>query len=128
VDGHRAGASGTEDTHVPTARSIRHCAPPPMPAPDPVVGSQAHWVQAAETRGPSFIAYALGNFVFDQTHTPEHTQGYLLEATFHGSRLVTVRMLPYQIEERYRPVFAAGALRLKILGDVMTASQKLPVK
>jgi len=120
--------SGTEDTHVPTARSIKALRAAADAGADLVVGNQAHWVQAAETRGPSFIAYALGNFVFDQTHTPEHTQGYLLEATFHGSRLVTIRMLPYQIEERYRPVFAAGALRLKILGDVMTASQKLPVK
>ena len=120
--------SGTEDTHVPTARSIKALRAAADAGADLVVGNQAHWVQAAETRGPSFIAYALGNFVFDQTHTPEHTQGYLLEATFHGSRLVTIRMLPYQIEERYRPVFAAGALRLKILGDVMTASQKPPVK
>jgi hypothetical protein len=77
-------------------------------------------------RGESFLAYALGNFVFDQTHTPEHTHGYLLEATFHGKRLATVRMVPYQIEQKYRPVFVQGATRTKIIGDVLEASLELP--
>ncbi|MBE0611041.1 MAG: CapA family protein, partial [Dehalococcoidia bacterium] len=76
-------------------------------------------------RGSAFIAYALGNFIFDQRRTPEHTQGYLLEATFHGAKLVTVRMVPYQIEERYRPVFVEGETRAKVLGDVVGASVSL---
>jgi len=118
--------SGTEDTHTPSPRSLKALRAAAENGADLVVGNQAHWVQAIETRGNTFVAYALGNFIFDQVHTPEHTQGYLLEATFIDKRLVVVRFVPYQIEDRYRPVFATGALRLKILGDVFKAAKALP--
>lgn len=118
--------SGTEDTHRPSARSIKALRAAADAGADVVVGNQAHWVQAVEVRGNSFIAYALGNFVFDQTHTPEHTHGYLLETTFHGKTLVAVRLVPYQIEDKHRPTFVSGETRLKILGDVFTATDALP--
>ena len=118
--------SGTENTHTPSPRSIKALRAAADAGADLVVGNQAHWVQAAEMRGGSFIAYALGNFVFDQTHVPEHTQGYLLEATFHGKLLATVRMVPYQIEDKYRPVFVHGETRTKIIGDVLEAAADLP--
>ena len=118
--------SGTEDTHRPSARSIKALRAAADAGADVVVGNQAHWVQAVEVRGNSFIAYALGNFVYDQTDTPEHTHGYLLETTFHGKTLVAVRFVPYQIEGKYRPTFVSGETRLKILGDVFTATGVLP--
>ena len=118
--------SGTEDTHTPSPRSLKALRAAADAGADLVVGNQAHWVQAIEVRGSSFVAYALGNFIFDQNRTPEHTQGYLLEATFHGKKLVTARLLPYQIEQRYRPAFIEGPTRAKILGDVIEASQELP--
>ncbi len=118
--------SGTEDTHAPSPRSIKGLRAAAEAGADLVVGNQAHWVQAIEVRDDVFIAYALGNFIFDQRWTPEHTQGYLLEATFHDKRLATVRMVPYQIEDRYKPTFVAGATRAKVLGDVIEASLALP--
>lgn len=118
--------SGTEDTHDPSPRSIKALRAAAEAGADLIVGNQAHWVQAIEVRDDAFIAYALGNFIFDQTHTPEHTQGYLLEATFHGSKLATVRMVPYQIENKYRPVFVRGETRVKVLGDVIEAYGALP--
>lgn len=118
--------SGTEDTHDPTERSIKALRAAADAGADLVIGNQAHWVQAVETRGDVFIAYALGNFIFDQTHTPEHTQGYLVEAGFIGSKLVAVKLVPYQIEDKYKPVFAEGNLRTKILNDVFDASRRLP--
>jgi len=120
--------SGTEDTHTPSPRSLKGLRAAAAAGADLVVGNQAHWVQAIEVQGDTFIAYALGNFIFDQTRTPEHTQGYLLEATFHGKRLVTVRLVPYEIEDRYKPVFVDGNLRAKILGDVAEASAELPAR
>jgi len=113
--------TGTEDTHDPSPRSIKALRAAADAGADLVVGNQAHHVQAVETRGDTFIAYALGNFIFDQTHTPEHTQGYLLEASFLGARLITVRMVPYQIENKYKPTFVDGELRRKILSDVFNA-------
>lgn len=118
--------SGTEDTHTPSPRSIKGLRAAAEAGADLVVGNQAHWVQAVEVRDDVFIAYALGNFIFDQRWTPEHTQGYLLEATFHDKRLATVRMVPYQIEDRYKPTFVEGATRAKVLGDVVEASVALP--
>jgi len=118
--------TGTEDTHTPTGRSIKALRAAADAGADVVVGNQAHWVQAAEVRGGAFVAYALGNFIFDQVHTPEHTQGYLLEATLHGRTLVTVRLVPYQIENQYRPAFLTGSPRLKVLRDVLKASHELP--
>ena len=118
--------SGTEDTHAPSPRSIKALRAAVDAGADLVVGNQAHWVQAIELRDDRFIAYALGNFIFDQTHTPEHTQGYLLEATFHDKRLATVRLVPYQIENKYKPTFVDGRTRAKILGDVIAASHDLP--
>jgi poly-gamma-glutamate capsule biosynthesis protein CapA/YwtB (metallophosphatase superfamily) len=118
--------SGTEDTHVPSPRSIKALRAAADAGADLVVGNQAHWVQAAEVRGDAFVAYALGNFIFDQTWTPEHTQGYLLEATFHGEKLATVRLVPYQIESKYKPTFVDGETRAKIIGDVVEAFRTLP--
>ncbi|MEO8540468.1 MAG: CapA family protein [bacterium] len=118
--------SGTEDTHAPSPRSIKALRAAADAGADLIVGNQAHWVQAVEVRDDRFISYALGNFIFDQTHTPEHTQGYLLEATFHDKRLATVRMVPYQIENKYKPTFVTGDLRAKVLGDVVDASVDLP--
>lgn len=118
--------TGTEDTHTPSERSIKALRAAADAGADLVVGNQAHWVQAVEARGSSFIAYALGNFIFDQLHTPEHTQGFLLEATFAGKKLVTVRLVPYRIVDQHRPEFVDGALRAKILGDVLDAAALLP--
>jgi poly-gamma-glutamate capsule biosynthesis protein CapA/YwtB (metallophosphatase superfamily) len=118
--------SGTEDTHTPSPRSIKALRAAADAGADLVVGNQAHWVQAVEVRDDAFVAYALGNFIFDQVHTPEHTQGYLLEATFHDAKLATVRLVPYQIENRYKPTFVSGTTRNKVIGDVVDASVDLP--
>ncbi len=118
--------SGYEDTHDPSPRSLKALRAAADAGAVLVLGNQAHWAQAVELRGEAFIAYALGNFIFDQNRTPEHTQGYILEATFHGKKLATVRLLPYQIEQQYRPVFATGETRTSVLADVIGASSGLP--
>ena len=89
-------------------------------------GNQAHMAQSVETRADGFIAYALGNFVYDQTERPEQMEGYLVEGIFKGGELVNVRLRPIEILDQYRPVFAEEERGRKILGDVVTASQALP--
>ena len=118
--------TGTEDTHDPSERSIKALRAARSAGATLVIGNQAHHVQAIEPlEEGKFIAYALGNFIFDQIHTPEHMQGFLLEATFWGKNLVNLRFLPYEIKDRYRPVFVHGSLRLKILEDVFEATKRL---
>lgn len=118
--------SGYEDTHDTNPRSIKGLRAAADAGADLVIGNQGHFVQPAEVRGGSFIDYALGNFIFDQTRLEGHTEGYLLEASFWGKQLANVRMVPYQIVDKYKPTFVDGALRAKILGDVFTASAALP--
>lgn len=114
--------TGTEDTHDPSVRSIKALRAAAEAGADLIVGNQAHHVQALEWQGDSFISYALGNFIFDQRHTIEHEQGYVLEATFWGPKLVNVKLLPYRIVDQYRPTFVSGEERAKILGDVFEAA------
>jgi len=117
--------SGTEETHAPSARSLKALPAAVAAGADVVVGNQAHWVQAVQYGDRAFTAYALGNFIFDQVWTPEHTEGVLLETTFHGKRLVTTRLRPYVIMDQYRPQFVTGERALKILGDIYDASADL---
>jgi len=117
--------TGTEDTHDPSPRSIKALRAAVEAGAALVVGNQAHHVQAVEPGAEAFIAYALGNFIYDQTRLEGHMQGYLLEATFWGERLANLRLVPYVIEDMYRPVFAEGDVRAKILNDVFAASIRL---
>ena len=117
--------TGTEDTHDPSPRSIKALRAAVEAGAELVVGNQAHHVQAVEPGAEAFIAYALGNFIYDQTRLEGHMQGYLLEATFWGERLANLRLVPYVIHDLYRPVFAEGAVRAKILNDVFAASMRL---
>ena len=118
--------SGFEDTHDASPRSIKGLRAAVDAGADLVVGNQGHSVQPVEVRGGSFIAYALGNFIYDQQHTIDETQGYLLEATFWGKKLAAVKFVPYQIADQYRPEFVTGGTRAKILGDVAAGSADLP--
>ena len=117
--------TGTEDTHDPSPRSIKALRAAVEAGAELVVGNQAHHVQAVEPGAEAFIAYALGNFIYDQTRLEGHMQGYLLEATFWGERLANLRLVPYVIHDLYRPVFAEGEVRAKILNDVFAASMRL---
>ena len=117
--------SGIEDTHTPSSRSLKALPAAVDAGSVLVIGNHPHHAQAIQAGDTWFIAYALGNFVYDQVHTPEHQQGYLVEATFWGAELRNVRLVPYQIENLYKPVFAEGELRAKILNDVFTASVPL---
>lgn len=117
--------TGTEDTHDPSPRSVKALRAAVAAGATLAVGNQAHHVQAIEPGGDAFIAYALGNFIYDQTRLEGHRQGYLLEAAFWGARLANLRFVPYVIEDLYRPVFAEGAVRAKILADVFEASRRL---
>ena len=117
--------SGIENTHDPSPRSLKALPTAVLAGSNLVIGNHPHWAQAVAFGEEWFIGFALGNFVYDQVHSPEFQQGYLVEATFWGAELRNVRLVPYQIEDLFRPVFAEGELRAKILSDVFTASLPL---
>ncbi|HUS14174.1 MAG TPA: CapA family protein, partial [Chloroflexia bacterium] len=98
---------------------------------DLVIGNQAHVVQpveifpAAGGSGPRVVAYALGNFVFDQGPYI-NKQGVVFEATFEGARLAEWRLRPLHIYGLHQPQWARESEAQEILDRVQAASEALP--
>ena len=91
-----------------------------------VIGNHPHWVEAAEVIDGAFVAYALGNFVFDQDWSVETQQGVVLEAAFHGAQLKGTEYYPIRILDEHQPVFAGPEEARQILDRIWTASAALP--
>jgi poly-gamma-glutamate capsule biosynthesis protein CapA/YwtB (metallophosphatase superfamily) len=92
---------------------------------DLVIGNHPHVIQAVETypRG-GVVAYALGNFVFDQG--PMQTRrGVVFEAVFQGSRLTSWKILPLVINGTFQPGWANSFESAVILNQVEVANQEL---
>jgi len=75
-----------------------------------VIGTHPHVVQAIEYwQSPKdktkngFIAYSLGNFVFDQMWSEETREGVILKCKFFNKDLSEVELLPYKIEDYCQP-------------------------
>jgi outer membrane protein assembly factor BamB len=65
-----------------------------------------------------FVAYSLGNFVFDQPFSVETTQGLLLRSLIDRSGLKQVQLIPVQIEAaqpRALPPSEARSVRCEVL-------------
>lgn len=117
---------GVEYTATPTERQVRLARLAIEAGASLVVGNHPHWAQASESSADGVIAYALGNFVFDQDWSLQTQQGAILEATFQGARLVETRFLPVRIGEGYRPALAEGEEAAQILARIEEASRLLP--
>jgi poly-gamma-glutamate synthesis protein (capsule biosynthesis protein) len=117
---------GVEYTPVPTERQRRLAREAVGAGATLVVGNHPHVVQAVELLEGGLVAHALGNFVFDQDWSLETQQGVVLEAVFHGSRLVSVRFLPVHIHEMHQPRWAGPEEAEGILGRMEAASVGLP--
>ncbi len=92
---------------------------------DLIVGNHPHWVQAAQFVDGAFVAYALGNFVFDQDWSVPTQQGAVLDVVFHGTELKAVEYHPIRIVDRHQPVFAGPEEAKEILDRIWTASSAL---
>jgi poly-gamma-glutamate synthesis protein (capsule biosynthesis protein) len=90
-----------------------------------VVGNHPHVVQAAGPLGSGYVAYALGNFIFDQDWSVETTQGVILEADFRGSRLAGISFQPLEIRNRLRPVLLSPSEGAPILQRMTDAAGRL---
>lgn len=89
------------------------------------IGNQAHWVQAVEEFPNGVVAYALGNFVFDQGWSEKTKQGMVFEAVFRGSTLESWRLIPIHIHDNYQPRWADEAEAAEILTNVQQASEQM---
>ena len=97
---------------------------------DLVIGNHPHVVEPVEVFEAvdgvpgGVVAYALGNFVFDQGPW-ETRQGVVFEATFSGSTLTAWRLLPIHIYSLYQPNWAEAAEAAEILARVEAAGERL---
>lgn len=78
---------------------------------DLVVGSHPHVVQGVDNpagpAGPGFVAYSLGNYVFDMDFSVPTQQGVILELTLwggpDGAKVMAADFVPYRIGADFAP-------------------------
>lgn len=83
-----------------------------------VVGHHPHVAQATEWYGGGFIAYSLGNFIFDQNFSSETMRGLVLEMQVGKEGIKAVE---FKISEQNR-TFQPQSLRELEPGDIVTKS------
>jgi len=92
---------------------------------DLIIGNHPHWVQAVELYKGKFIAYAHGNFIFDQMWSYETRVGVIGRYTFYDRVLVSVDYVPVLSENYARPVPLQGTAAQAVLDKMKTASWQL---
>lgn len=69
---------------------------------DLVVGTHPHVVQDIEQYKGKWIAYSLGNFVFDQNFSDATRKGLMLSVTVNGGHITNVSRIPVEISKQYQ--------------------------
>jgi Bacterial capsule synthesis protein PGA_cap len=92
---------------------------------DLLIGNHPHWTQAVEIYKGKFIAYAHGNFIFDQMWSYETRVGVLGKYTFYDDQLVGVEFIPTIIENYAQPRLLEGEERQAALDEMEAASEQL---
>jgi poly-gamma-glutamate synthesis protein (capsule biosynthesis protein) len=116
---------GAEYTASPSTRQRDVARIAAFAGADLIAGNHAHWVAGHEEIGEMFVAYALGNFVFDQDWSLETQQGAMLEVTFAGRTLAGTRYIPIHIYDEYQPRLAAPDEAAGIIERIESASAAL---
>lgn len=70
---------------------------------DLVIGHHPHVVQEVESYKDGFIAYSLGNFIFDQSFSKETMEGLMLKVTLKDKKIESVKNIPLKISETFQP-------------------------
>ncbi len=70
---------------------------------DMIIGSHPHCIQGIEYYKNGFIAYSLGNFIFDQMWAEYTRLGFIAKMKLQNQWLVEIQLLPYQIVDYCQP-------------------------
>lgn len=73
---------------------------------DLVVGHHPHVIQPIEKYKEGFIAYSLGNFVFDQSFSEQTMKGLLLKVIIEGKKIEKLVPIEIEINEFFQPTIA----------------------
>jgi poly-gamma-glutamate synthesis protein (capsule biosynthesis protein) len=77
---------------------------------DLIVGSHPHVVQPLEPYNTRWIAYSLGNFIFDQKSAATH-RGLMLRVTVRDKQIADVTPIPININSRFQAQVAPAEER-----------------
>lgn len=72
---------------------------------DLIIGHHPHVVQEVELVEGRWVAYSLGNFVFDQNFSTDTKKGLLIRATVKNKQIVSVEPLSLRFTQFYQPMF-----------------------
>jgi len=70
---------------------------------DLIVGHHPHVVQELERYKNSWIAYSLGNFIFDQNFSEETMSGLMLRAEIQDKKIKIVEPIDIKIDDSFQP-------------------------
>lgn len=73
---------------------------------DLIIGHHPHVVQEVEQYKDGWIAYSLGNFVFDQNFSKETMRGLALRIDIRNSKIKSVEKIGISISKDYQPQIA----------------------
>jgi poly-gamma-glutamate capsule biosynthesis protein CapA/YwtB (metallophosphatase superfamily) len=99
---------------------------------DLVLGSHSHWVGAIQAidrpGGPAFVAYSLGDLLFDLNHEAASQEAVIVTLTFSGTRLVQVELAPTVMIDGAQVglLDPAGQDGARIVAAIQAASKGLP--
>jgi hypothetical protein len=91
---------------------------------DLILGAHSHVAGAIEEIEGVPVLYSLGNLIFDQHWSTNTMESALVEATFHGPRLLSLGLRPYIVHATSQPNLldpSRGEGR-KLLGSIRKAS------
>ncbi len=91
---------------------------------DLILGHHSHVVGAVSFLDDGFVAYSLGNFVFDQPFSVETMQGLMLHALMDAGGLKQVRLFPVEIESGQPRTLPWPEAR-SVLADVFQITESL---
>ncbi len=89
---------------------------------DIILAQHPHVVQGLDFIDDKFIAYSLGNFVFDQMWSEETKEGLVVRVYIKGSKVLDIDLIPIKIENFNQPRLANTQESGKILTRVYSAS------
>lgn len=96
---------GTEYTPYPTSSQRAIARALSEAGADLVIGHHPHVVQGVGYYPSTFVAFSLGNFVFDQEFSDETQEGLILRSLLDQSGVKTVELLPHTMT-RSQPALA----------------------
>ena len=115
---------GVEYTRQPLPSMRKHAARWVKAGADLILGAHSHVAGAIEDIEGIPVLYSLGNLIFDQHWSTDTMESALLEATFAGPRLLSLRLHPYIVHATSQPnlLEPASAEGRRLLRAIRSAS------